>query len=80
MNKSLAPTKNDSKRARIGLKDLIEIDDRNGVFVKKKNIQNTKKNSERPVDALAVEKGDSLTDNFKSRNASASKKVWAHTT
>ena len=31
-------------------------------------------NSERPVDALAVEKRDSLTDNLKSRDASASKK------
>ena len=31
-------------------------------------------NSERPVDALAVEKGESLTDNLKSRDASASKK------
>ena len=31
-------------------------------------------NSERPVDVLAVEKRDSLTDNLKSRDASASKK------
>ena len=30
-------------------------------------------NSERPVDALAVKKGESLTDNLKSRDASASK-------
>ena len=34
-------------------------------------------NSERPVDALAVKKGESLTDNLKSRDASASKKVLA---
>ena len=30
-------------------------------------------NSERPVDALVVKKGESLTDNFKSRDANASK-------
>ena len=30
-------------------------------------------NSERPVDALAVKKRDPLTDNLKSRDASASK-------
>ena len=32
--------------------------------------------SERPVDALAVKKGDSLTDNLKSRDASASKNTF----
>ena len=32
------------------------------------------KKSERPVDALAVKKRDPLTDNLKSRDASASKK------
>ena len=35
-----------------------------------------KKKSERPVDALAVKKSDSLTVNFKSRDASASKKLF----
>ena len=32
-------------------------------------------NSERPVDALAVKKRDPLTDNLKSRDASASKNL-----
>ena len=31
--------------------------------------QENEKKSERPVDALAVKKSDSLTDNFKSRDA-----------
>ena len=35
--------------------------------------QISRNNSERPVDALVVKKGESLTDNFKSRDASASK-------
>ena len=40
---------------------------------------NNKNSSERPVDALAIKKvNDSLTDNLKSRDASASKKgvMW----
>ena len=38
-----------------------------------RNTQLSENKSERPVDALAVEKGESLTHNFKSRDASASK-------
>ena len=34
-----------------------------------------KNNSEKPVDVLAVKKGESLTDNLKSRDARASKKL-----
>ena len=36
---------------------------------------NNNKNSERPVDALAVKKYQSLSDNLKSRDASASKNI-----
>ena len=38
-------------------------------------LENEKNKSERPVDALAVKKGESLSDNLKSRDASASKKT-----
>ena len=49
-----------------------------GVFSNDGNFELYENNSERPVDALAVRKGESLTDsvsdNLKSRDASASKK------
>ena len=40
----------------------------------KRQIQSEQNKSERPVDALAVKKYQLPTDNFKSRDASASKK------
>ena len=41
-------------------------------------MKNTWDKSERPVDALVVKKGESLSDNLKSRDASASKNSGKH--